>query len=169
MISIAGEPAGVDLTEFWHVGMRVINLEAAREELSASFGLSWTVPIKVPMNVWTPQQGYNDLELEVCFSREGPIHLELMQGSPGSYYETNASNAGLHHLGIWVEDVTESAHELVHRGWAVELAGKSPADGYGSFAFIRSAGGAVVEPQSYRNGAKERMARWFATGMLGGS
>jgi hypothetical protein len=160
------EPAEFEFAELWHVGMRVIDLEAAKDELTAALGVTWTLPMTVPMTVWTPEQGYNDLELSVCFSREGPLHLELMQGSPGSYYETHPGNAGLHHLGIWVKDVTDSARELVHRSWAVELAGKSPEDGYGNFAFIRSPDGPIVEPQSYLNGAKERMARWFATGSL---
>lgn len=111
------------------------------------------------MNVWVPGEGYRDCELAISFSVEGPIHIELLHGSPGSYWDTESGGAGLHHIGVWVEDVTRANEDLVNAGWTVELANKPPAEGYGGFTYIRSPGGIVFEPESSQGGSKERFER----------
>jgi lactoylglutathione lyase len=152
--------------EIFHIGITVADLEVAREELANSLGVSWTVPQHVAMKAWSPEGGYRDCELTISFTREGPVHIELVHGSPGSYWDTAIGRAGLHHVGVWVEDVAAVNEELVGKGWQVELAGASPDDGYGGFTYIRSPGGVLFEPESCLHGAKERFDRWYAGGSL---
>ncbi|MBB3665620.1 catechol 2,3-dioxygenase-like lactoylglutathione lyase family enzyme [Prauserella sediminis] len=148
--------------EVFHLGIRVVDLEAAQEELTRTLGVGWTVPFSHSMEVWWPDGGMRAADLTISFSQEGPVHIELLQGSPGSFWDTEIGGAGLHHVGVWVEDVTAVNTELVAKGWQVELAGAAPEDGYGGFTYIRSPSGVLYEPESCLNGAKERFDRWYA-------
>jgi hypothetical protein len=120
----------------------------------------------MPMKAWVPGVGYQEYELTISFSVEGPVHIELLHGSPGSYWDTSVGGAGLHHLGVWVQDVARANEDLVRQGWVVELAGKAPEAGYGAFSYTRSPAGLLVEPEVCGPGSKERFERWYAGGSL---
>ena len=164
-LSGLGLPA-LDWGEVFHVGIRVEDLGVAQRELTSSIGVHWTTPAHVPMKAWVPGKGYRNYELTISFSVEGPVHIELLHGSPGSYWDTSIGGAGLHHIGVWVNDVTRVNQELVSHGFTVELAGMSPEEGYGGFTYVRSPGGVLFEPESELHGAKERFDRWYAGGSL---
>jgi catechol 2,3-dioxygenase-like lactoylglutathione lyase family enzyme len=152
--------------EVFHMGIRVANLAAAQEELSDSIGVSWTDPATIPMKAWAPDTGYQEYDLTISFTREGPVHIELLYGSPGSYYDVSEGGAGLHHIGVWVDDVTKVNQDLVSKGYVVELAGDTPEKGYGAFTYVRSPGGVLFEPESGLHGSKERFDRWYVGGSL---
>jgi hypothetical protein len=95
-----------------------------------------------------------------------PAPKQLLYGSPGSYYDVRDGGAGLHHIGVWVDDVTKVNQDLVSQGYTVELAGASPEEGYGAFTYVRSPGGVLFEPESGLHGSKERFERWYAGGSL---
>lgn len=154
--------------EIFHVGLRVDDLQVAQEELTDSLGVHWTSPAHIPtMKTWAPDEGYKDYGLTISFSVEGPVHFELLYGSPGSYWDTSiGGGAGVHHIGVWVEDVKRANDELVERGWTVELAGLAPDEGYGAFTYIRSPAGVLFEPESCLGGSKERFDQWYAGGDL---
>ena len=164
-LSGIGVPA-IEWGEIFHVGVRVADLEMAQEEITSSTGVQWTSPAHIPMRTWVPGEGYRECELTISFSVAGPVHIELMHGSPGSYWDTSIGGAGLHHIGAWVEDVARANEELVSQGWAVELAGMAPEEGYGAFSYIRSPAGVLFEPEAGSAGAKERFDRWYAGGSL---
>lgn len=152
--------------EVFHVGVRVTDLAAAQQELSKSLGVTWTKPATIPMKAWTPEAGFQSYDLTLSFTAEGPVHIELLHGSDGSYYDVRDGGAGLHHIGVWVDDVTKVNQDLVAQGYTVELAGDTPEKGYGSFTYIRSPGGVLFEPESGLGGSKERFERWYAGGSL---
>jgi catechol 2,3-dioxygenase-like lactoylglutathione lyase family enzyme len=164
-LSGAGLPS-FEWGEVFHVGIRVADLEAAQQELTSSLGVDWTTPARMPMKAWVPGEGYRKSELTISFSVEGPVHIELLYGSPGSYWDTSIGGAGIHHLGVWVDDVAQANEELVRQGWTVELAGRPAEEGYGGFTYTRSPAGILVEPETTRGGAKERFDRWYAGGTL---
>jgi lactoylglutathione lyase len=156
----------LDWGEVFHVGIRVADLEAAQQELTAATGVRWTAPARIPMKAWVPGEGYRSYDLAISFTVEGPVHIELMQGAPGSYHDAAGGRAGLHHIGVWVDDVARASQDLVSQGYTVELAGASPAEGYGSFTYVRSPAGILFEPESGRHGTRERFERWYAGGSL---
>ena len=156
----------LDWGEVFHVGIRVADLEVSQRELTNSIGVHWTTPAHIPMKAWLPAEGYRNYDLTISFSVAGPVHIELLHGSPGSYWDTAIGGAGLHHIGVWVDDVAKVSQELAGQGFTVELAGESPEEGYGSFAYVRSPGGVLFEPESGLRGAKERFERWYAGGSL---
>ena len=154
----------IDWGEIFHVGVLVPDLEKAQQELSKMTGVHWTTPARLPMNVWDPRAGASqDCEITISFSAEGPTHIELIQGSPGSYWDAADGRAGLHHFGAWVQDVTAVNEGLIARGWAIELAGATPENGYGGFTYARSPAGILFEPE---RDAKELFERWYAGGAL---
>jgi lactoylglutathione lyase len=152
--------------EIFHVGIIVADLAAAQRELTDSLGVRWTTPAHIPMHAWAPDRGRHGYDLTISFSVEGPVHIELLYGSPGSYYDTSNGGAGLHHIGVWVDDVTKVNQELVGQGYTVELAGDTPEKGYGAFTYVRSPSGVLFEPESGLHGSKERFERWYAGGSL---
>jgi catechol 2,3-dioxygenase-like lactoylglutathione lyase family enzyme len=168
MIDLSGTGLpSLEWGEIFHVGLRVDDVDVAQQELTNSLGVHWTTPAHIPMmKAWVPGHGYEDYELTITFSVEGPVHFELLHGSPGSYWDTSVGGAGLHHIGVWVEDVARANEELVRQGWVVELAAQSPEEGYGGFTYIRSPAGVLFEPESCLAGAKERFESWYAGGSL---
>jgi lactoylglutathione lyase len=164
-LSGAGLPS-FEWGEIFHVGVLVADMELAQREFTSSMGVRWTTPAHMPMKAWAPGRGYRNDELTISFTVEGPVHIELLHGSPGSYWDTSITGAGLHHIGVWVDDVARANEELVRRGWAVELAGKAPEEGYGGFTYTRSPAGVLFEPEVRGAGAKERFERWYAGGSL---
>ncbi len=158
-------PDGYDYSaEMFHVGHLVPSLEAAMAELGASLGLRWTdVVYRDQQPVWTPAEGLRHVPLKFCYSMAGPQRLELIEGPEGTpWYYGDTQN--LHHAGVWA-DVPALTDELVGRGWTLVCAQKAPEDGYGSFSYVRSPSGFLLEPVAYQN--KERMQRWFDTGVFG--
>jgi catechol 2,3-dioxygenase-like lactoylglutathione lyase family enzyme len=150
----------LDWGEVFHVGIRVADLAAAQRELTASIGVRWTSPARIPMQAWAPGLGYRSCDLTISFTVDGPVHIELLHGSAGSYFDVSGGGAGLHHVGVWVDDVARASQDLVSQGYTVELAGASPEQGYGSFTYVRSPGGVLFEPESGRS--RERFERWYA-------
>jgi hypothetical protein len=159
----AGWPASA-LGELYHIGLRVPDIYVAKEELSASMGLQWSPAQHFDMNPWLPGEGYKEFELTVTESVEGPIHVELLQGTPGSIWDHNFG-VGLHHFGVWVEDVGATVDALVRERWTIEMAALAPEDGYGHFAYIRSPSGIVFEPVTAAS--KDKHARWWSGGNYG--
>jgi catechol 2,3-dioxygenase-like lactoylglutathione lyase family enzyme len=164
-LSGLGVPA-LDWGEVFHLGIRVADLEAAQRELTESIGVRWTTPAAIPMKAWAPDTGFQSYDLTISFTTDGPVHIELLHGSPGGYHDVSQGGAGLHHIGVWVDDVAKVNQELVGQGYTVELAGDTPEKGYGSFTYVRSPGGVLFEPESGLHGSKERFERWYAGGNL---
>jgi hypothetical protein len=93
---------------YFQAGIVVPDIEAAREELSRGLGLTWTD---------TRDFAVGDSKVRICFSRQGPPWLELLEGD-GPW---DASNGPLlHHLGMWVPDLDEASRQLADAGIAVD-------------------------------------------------
>jgi catechol 2,3-dioxygenase-like lactoylglutathione lyase family enzyme len=155
-----GWPASA-LGEVYHVGLRVPDIHVAKAELSASMGLRWAPAQHFDMKPWLPGVGYTELELNLTESVDGPVHVELSQGTPGSIWDHDLGS-GLHHFGVWVDDVGATINALVSEGWSVEMAALAPDEGYGHFAYVRSPSGIVFEPVSAAS--KEKHERWWSGG-----
>ena len=154
----------VDYTNrMFHVGHLVPDIHAAMDELGAGLGLTWTeVVARTDQRVWTPQDGQRHVPLSFVYSTDGPQHLELLQGVEGTPWWPGAPE-NLHHAGVWA-DVPALTEELVASGWTLVCSQLSPAEGYGSFSYVRSPSGFLLEPVAAAN--EERMNRWFAGGSL---
>lgn len=99
--------------EYFHTGIIVEDIELAREELGRALGLHFA-----PAH----QSTYDGKTIEVCYSREGPPYVELIQGAAGSHWDT-APGARMDHLGYWSEDLEADMRTLEENGLAVDIDG----------------------------------------------
>jgi catechol 2,3-dioxygenase-like lactoylglutathione lyase family enzyme len=135
----------IDYQRLFHTGFIVADLRAAMDSYGAAMGVTWAAPrVLEPMRLWRPDGASEELRLEYVYSAEGPQHIELLKGSPGSYYDP-ATQHGFH-VGVWVDDVRGETEALLARGWTLRAAGAAPDEGYGAFSYLLPpTGGMVVE------------------------
>ena len=146
----------------FHTGVRVVDLDKAMAE-SPGLGLAWSAPVEVEQKVWTPDGGATTHPLRFTYSVEGPQHVELLESPPGSPWHAGR-HPGVHHVGVWVDDVVVEAERLVDAGWAIATANLPPEEGFGAFANVEPPVGAIVELVMEREAAVEA---WWAGGRFG--
>jgi catechol 2,3-dioxygenase-like lactoylglutathione lyase family enzyme len=157
--------AAFDPGDVFHTGIRVPDIDAAMDELGTGLGLTWArVQHSTDRAVWTPAHGLRHVELTFTYSCEGPLHLELLQGQPGSPWDHDGS-PGIHHLGVWTDDVAGDTRRYVDAGWRITAAAASPEDGYGAFVYVAPPSGLIVELVTSL--ARPRFDEWWAGGSLG--
>lgn len=145
----------------FHVGMCVPALEQAMAETASALAITWATPVEREQKVWTPGRGAESTWLRFTYSCEGPQHVELLEGEPGSVWD-GRDLGGLDHQGIWVDDVAAETQQLIDAGWQVQLAQLPPEEGYGSMSYVRSPTGFLLELVTAR--ARPRFERWWAGG-----
>jgi len=148
----------------YHVGVRVADLEVAMRELGDATGLTWCTIQERDQQVWTPNRGTHTSPLRFTYSSEGPFHLELLQGAPDSIWDGSAG-PGLHHTGVWVDDVAAETDTLVAAGWSLAAAQQAPEDGFGFFTYVQAPTSFIVELVDVA--LRPRFERWWAGGELG--
>lgn len=125
-----------DLQRIFHTGMVVADLAAAQASIGTAMNLDWS-PVRNfdPLPFWTPAEGVHEVSVIACYSRPGPHHFELVQGT-GAFYDT-ASAGDSRHIGVWVDDLRAEAERLIGLGWQPVAAGAAPEDGFGLIAYLR--------------------------------
>lgn len=135
----------IDYQDLFHVGVRVRDLDAAMGELGTSLGVTWAeVRESEAQQLWTPEQGDQELRLRYTYSAEGPQHVELLEGAAGSFWD-GEDRGGAHHVGVWVDDVSAQTDRLVESGWALVAAHRSPEHRFGLFSYLQPPSGLIVE------------------------
>ena len=147
----------------YHQGVRVPDLDAAMAELGPALGVTWCAPQARDQPVWLPDTGPATLSLRFTYSAEGPQHVELLEGPPGSIWD-GRQQPGLHHVGLWSDDVAGETERLLAAGWTLRIAQRAPEDGYGVFTYVQPPSGLLVELVS--SAVEPMFARWFAGGPL---
>jgi catechol 2,3-dioxygenase-like lactoylglutathione lyase family enzyme len=147
----------------YHQGIRVPCLDEAMDEVGAALGLTWCEPQKRDQAVWLPESGPTTIPLRFTYSAEGPQHVELLEGAPGSIWDGREA-PGLHHVGLWSDDVRRDTDACVARGWTVRLGQRPPEEGYGVFTYVQPPSGLIVEFVSVA--VRPMFERWFAGGPL---
>ena len=121
--------------DIFHDGINVFDVHEAMDLYSKALGLVWATPYRFEqLEVWTPETGRQSISLEFTYSIEGPRHLEIMCGPPGSFYDPR-QRSGCHY-GFWSDDVSADVRSLTALGWTVAIAGARPEDGYGQFVYL---------------------------------
>ncbi|MFF5257933.1 VOC family protein [Actinomadura viridis] len=143
----------------YHVGIVVPDLEPAMEEFSATTGVTWGRVQRFPAGFATPS-GPRTFHQTFVLSLEGPPYIELLVRVEDSVWE----RTGLHHLGMWSDDVPGESAGLEGRGCAWEAA---IVDGEGRRAggcyHVLSASGARIELVS-RAASAPRLERYLSGG-----
>ncbi len=108
------------------------------QELGAALDVRWASPrTHDAQQIWTPQRWFQRVPLRYCYSVEGPLHIELLESSGGSFWD-GSDAPGNHHVGVWVDDVDAETDRLISLGWSLEACRSDPNrdDGYGVFAYL---------------------------------
>ena len=137
----------IDYRSMFHLGVRVPDLDAAMAELGDGLGLTWAEPRDNPaQGLWSPDAGAQELHLRYTYSAEGPQHVELLEGPPGSFWD-GREQPGAHHVGLWVDDVDAETQRLVAAGWSLVGAQRDPGEGegHGVFTYLQPPSGLIVE------------------------
>lgn len=113
--------------------------------LGKELRLDWA-PIRQfdPLRVWLPDIGWSQAQLTVTYSRQGPIHVELIEMVAGGAYEALKAVSAAH-VGAWVADVGAEVEALLEQGWRLIAAGASPKHRYGQMAYMALGDGPVLE------------------------
>ena len=154
----------LDFTRCYHHGVRVPNLEAAMAEIGAAVGVTWCEAQVREQAVWLPGVGDTTVPLRFTYSAQGPQHIELLEGAPGSIWD-GREHPGLHHVGVWSDDVAGDTQAMVDQGWTVLMGQRGPEVGYGAFTYVQPPSGLIVE--LVMSAIQPMFERWFAGGPLG--
>ena len=151
-----------NLQEIFHIGIRVPDIYQAMEEMGESLNLTWAEVVETPgQSIWTPEGGQQKVPLKFVYSCEGPQHLELLEGAKGSFWD-GSEGSGVHHFGVWVDDVKAETDRLIALGWDLLGSAKSPEEGYAGMSYLAPPSGTIVELVTSTN--KPRFDRWYAGG-----
>lgn len=158
-VSRPADPRSFDFRRAFHVGVRVHHLETAMAELGATMGITWCTVQERQQPVWTAEGGQITTPLRFTYSAEGPLHVELLEGQPGTIWDANAG-AGIHHTGVWVSDVAGETERFLAAGWTLVAAQHAPDAGYGVMTYVQAPTAMIVELVS--EAALPRFERWWA-------
>ena len=154
----------IDYQRLFHTGVLVPDLDLAMTELGDGLGMTWAQAQDSPaQRVWPPEGGSDALPLRFTYSCDGPQHVELLEGPIDSIWDGTA-NPGIHHQGIWVDDVESETRHLLDAGWDLRLAQLPPNEGFGAYTYVQPPTGLMVEFVS--SAMVSRFERWWAGGSL---
>jgi glyoxalase/bleomycin resistance protein/dioxygenase superfamily protein len=88
---------------FYHVGILVADLDEAMERFSQKLGITFCEPNAMQVTLADPEPF--ECEMRATYSREGPPHIELVQGYGDGLFSLRHGE-GIHHLGLWAPDWT---------------------------------------------------------------
>ena len=136
---------GTDVGAIYHVGYVVENLNDAMVQFSEAIGVRF-VDHFVTATYRDAGNSIVTVELHTSFSLDGPTHLELIEAMPGSIWEIG-SGPGLHHIGLWTDDVPAEAARLARAGLTAVASSVDPDDeaSPGYFSYHRNPQGSLVE------------------------
>ncbi len=117
----------------FHIGIATDDLTASMRDLGQALGVSWTTPSSGGA-VFHRVDGAPQPQPVSCISREGPIHIDLMVGEPGTVWE--ASGPRLHHFAFWTDDLPGDIARLAGDGWRLEMTSPDPRGRPSIFAYL---------------------------------
>ena len=149
------------LSPYYHVGIVVPDVAAARSALSEQVGVAWGPVLHLDATDYRDGSG-NDLVLPttMCYSVDAP-HLELIEEVPGSTWVCN-EHSNLHHIGFWSDDLVADGADLTGSGCPLQLCGRAGGRAPVTFAYHRNALGVRIELVD--GGMREAMGFLFRSG-----
>jgi hypothetical protein len=96
-----------NLTEYFHVGIVVPNLEAAQQRLSELLGVEWGPVMVNVIDVRDGQGVERVVPNKICYSTASP-YLELIEEVPGTPWVCN-EHSNLHHIGVFSTALVEES------------------------------------------------------------
>lgn len=108
-----------------HVGLVVPKLEPALEKLSSALGLEWMGLFEPVLSMHRPGRGTQDVHLRISLSVQVP-RLEVIEMLPDSPWALSGTDALLHHLAYYADDLTGDSRRLAVGACPIEICGVKP-------------------------------------------
>jgi len=96
----------MEMGDHYHLCFAVQDIDAACRELTDTLAIDWSPVRDGRLGEW---------DYRIVFSIDGPPFLELVQGPPGSPWDTSTGSR-FDHLGFWVEEIGTAKRALADRG-----------------------------------------------------
>lgn len=97
--------------EIYHLGVVVTDVAAAMSEMATALDVTWGRPQVV---TGLPRAAADGPDF--VFSLAGPPYYELIRARPETVWHT----PGLHHLGVWCDDLHRAGVQALAAGWRWE-------------------------------------------------
>jgi catechol 2,3-dioxygenase-like lactoylglutathione lyase family enzyme len=117
----------------WHVGILVKDLDAAIARFTKVLGTTFASPTTMELPGFQDTYG-STTALRVAFSIDGPPYLELMEQAGTGMFSPDQPE-GLHHVGIWAEEIDQELAALERDG--MRIAARGFVDGHLAGFFCR--------------------------------
>ncbi len=152
----------INPADIYHTGLAVPDLDEAKRFYTASLGYEFAPDhLYEPLRLWRMDLGrWTEEWLRVTYSRQGPHHLELVEGRKGGFWDPDFT-PNAQHVGLWCDDLPTAIEQLASSGWTYLASRGHPDDGYGDFAYLANqTSHAAIELVS--TNAKARITAWFS-------
>ena len=126
----------------FHIGIVTADLAASMKVIADGLGVSWTPPV-TPPGIYHTVDGRPQPRPKSCVSREGPLHIDLIEGAPDTIWATDSPR--LHHFAYWTADLAGDVARLGAEGWQLEMTVADDAGLPTTFAYLRRADGFRLE------------------------
>jgi catechol 2,3-dioxygenase-like lactoylglutathione lyase family enzyme len=133
----------VSLSEMFHVGIVVPDIEAARTHFSELLGVEWGPLMEQDIDVRDATGNNLIVPNRICYSTSAP-YLELIEEVPGTTWVCN-SHSNLHHIGFFADALAVSSGQLEAVACPLELMGGHGDGPPAAFAYHRDPLGIRVE------------------------
>jgi hypothetical protein len=133
----------VTLSEMFHVGIVVPEIEAAQAHFSELLGVEWGPLMEQDIDVRDGAGNNLVVPNRICYSSRAP-YLELIQEVPGTTWVCN-SHSNLHHIGFFADGLAVSSGQLQAAACPLELMGGHDEGPPVTFAYHRDPLGVRIE------------------------
>lgn len=149
----------------YHAGLVVPDVRAAISDLEGRLGCTFNEPTRLTVHEAEDRVSgvTGPLVMVVAYTRDRPFRFELIERQGEGIYAE--ANEGLHHLGVWEPDPSRRLRQLEETGDPVDAVFRQN-DGSISVIYARSAASPGCRIEYVNQAQRERLERWFDTGVL---
>ena len=131
------------LSEMYHVGIVVPEIDAARARLVELFGIVWGPIVETEVQIQDGAGRPSSVQLTMCYSTSAP-YLELIEERPGSPWVCNA-HSNLHHIGFFSDSLGADSAGLLASQCPIDAANRGETSELTGWAYHRDPLGIRVE------------------------
>lgn len=149
------------VSEMYHVGIVVPDLDAGCARFTELLGITWGPVVARDVELQA-EDGSDLIEMHrVCYST-APPYIELMQELPGSTWVCNEFS-NIHHIGFWSDALAADSLALSANACPLETSGRAGENAPIGYANHRDPLGVRIE---YVDSAQRELLEAFLSGSL---
>ena len=152
-----------DMTNPFHVGFIVADVETAMAQLGPTLGVTWHPPQVFSLDIMMGEERVG-FDVTFTYSKEGPVQIEVAHGPKGTLWDVD-DYGGPNHNGYWSDDLVGDVDRLTAGGFELLYSGAGEEPGPQGFAMLQAPWGMRVE--LIDEVMKPMFENWYRTGTFG--